>query len=197
MVDAVRTHALFTEWHVPTAPPTKGALIYMFPGVEHSPSDAVRILQPVLQFGHGAAGGGNYWSIASWAVAGGSALHTTLHGVASGSTIYGAMQASACVNGTCSHWAITVAGNGGTRTLSLAHNTVSYHWALAGVLEVYGAHSCSMFPGSGVTQFADLHVDTMGGAVTPPPNWTKYYWLGDTCAHRVSEVNRSAIDLWY
>jgi hypothetical protein len=50
------------EWRVPTNPPTTGSLVYWFPGLE---SDS-HIIQPVLQWGAGPEGGGNYWVIANW-----------------------------------------------------------------------------------------------------------------------------------
>lgn len=48
----------------------------MFSGIQNS----TMIYQPVLQWGESAAGGGNYWGVASWYVdgQGGLALHSNL-----------------------------------------------------------------------------------------------------------------------
>lgn len=50
-------------WHVPS-PPTKdnGQTIFIFNALENGPD----IIQPVLQWGGSAAGGGPYWGIANW-----------------------------------------------------------------------------------------------------------------------------------
>ena len=58
---------LTTEWTVPPAPATQnGQTIFLFPGIQNS----TMIYQPVLQWGPSAAGGGNYWAVASWYVDG-------------------------------------------------------------------------------------------------------------------------------
>src|SRR5205823_6555965 len=50
------------------------------------------ILQPVLQWGVSAAGGGPYWSVASWFVdSSGHAFHTTLVPVSVGDVLVGEM----------------------------------------------------------------------------------------------------------
>ena len=55
---------------------THGQTIFLFNGIE--PGDFSHILQPVLQWGPSAAGGGASWSVASWYVGGGNAFHTNL-----------------------------------------------------------------------------------------------------------------------
>ena len=81
-----------TTWRVPPAPATQsGQTIFLFNGIDPTnPSDA--ILQPVLQWGGSAAGGGNYWSVASWYVLkSGQAFHTTLVQVNAGDMLVGVM----------------------------------------------------------------------------------------------------------
>ncbi|KAJ7642224.1 hypothetical protein FB45DRAFT_1054497 [Roridomyces roridus] len=57
-----------TTWTVPPAPKTfNGQTVFLFNSIE--PSSGNAILQPVLQYGPSAAGGGQYWSVASWYVA--------------------------------------------------------------------------------------------------------------------------------
>lgn len=55
---------LISFFTVPPAPTANGATIFLFPGAE--PSNGSTILQPVLQYGPSAAGGGNNWAAASW-----------------------------------------------------------------------------------------------------------------------------------
>src|SRR5271165_415509 len=52
-----------TRWTVPPAPATaNGQTVFLFPGIQNSSM----IYQPVLQWGLSQAGGGNFWSVASW-----------------------------------------------------------------------------------------------------------------------------------
>ncbi|KAF8319997.1 hypothetical protein DL93DRAFT_2153037 [Clavulina sp. PMI_390] len=54
-----------TSWTVPPAPQTNnGQTIFLFNSIE--PAQGNAILQPVLQWGGSAAGGGAYWAVASW-----------------------------------------------------------------------------------------------------------------------------------
>lgn len=56
-----------TNWTVPPAPATvSGQVLFLFNGLQNSSY----ILQPVLQWGVSAAGGGDYWAIANWYVDG-------------------------------------------------------------------------------------------------------------------------------
>lgn len=53
-----------TEWVVPEEPTEKeDQIIFYFPGLHE-----VAILQPVLQWGKSAIGGGSFWNVASWYV---------------------------------------------------------------------------------------------------------------------------------
>jgi hypothetical protein len=62
-----------TDWAVPSQPATTedGQLIYIFNGLCNA--DSTEIIQPVLQWGNGPAGGSTYWSIANWYVVGNTA----------------------------------------------------------------------------------------------------------------------------
>lgn len=58
-----------TTWTVPPSPTTdSGQTIFLFNAIE--PSGYPAIIQPVLQWGESGAGGGSYWSIASWYLVG-------------------------------------------------------------------------------------------------------------------------------
>jgi len=55
---------LSASFSVPSLPTSTGGTIFFFPGSE--PDDGSTILQPVLQYGASASGGGDYWTAASW-----------------------------------------------------------------------------------------------------------------------------------
>lgn len=79
-----------TTWTVPPAPSSHdGQTIFLFNGLEN---DSM-ILQPVLQWGPSAAGGGNNWAVASWFADGqsGQAFHSSLSGVTAGEQLVGVM----------------------------------------------------------------------------------------------------------
>jgi len=65
------------SWNVPDEPKTyTGQTVFLFTGMQNidwvppdaGPSSKFDIIQPVLQYGPSAAGGGRYWSISSWYV---------------------------------------------------------------------------------------------------------------------------------
>ena len=64
-----------TTWVIPDPQATQsGQVIFLFPGIQNE----TMIYQPVLQWGVSAAGGGNYWAVASWYVGGQGGLALAL-----------------------------------------------------------------------------------------------------------------------
>jgi len=91
-------------WTVPSYPSLFGSLIYLFNGIE--PASGDWILQPVLQYGAGPAGGGHYWAIASWLVgANGYAFHSPLETVAPGNSIFGYTKMTGA-SGNTAYWKV-------------------------------------------------------------------------------------------
>ena len=96
------------NWTVPAAPQrgyNSAQTYFSFPGVQ---SDSF-ILQPVLQYGYSAAGGGNTGPYASWQCDGLSRLlgvHSTLRPASDSDAMTGSVAASACSAGSCT-WTIT------------------------------------------------------------------------------------------
>jgi hypothetical protein len=79
-----------TNWVVPPDPATQsGQTIFLFNGIQNSSM----IYQPVLQWGPSAAGGGNYWAVASWYAdgQGGPAFYSQLVQVNPGDVLTGIM----------------------------------------------------------------------------------------------------------
>ncbi|PPQ88793.1 hypothetical protein CVT25_010479 [Psilocybe cyanescens] len=86
-----------TLWSVPSVPENiDGQLLYIFNALE--PDSFGAILQPVLQFGVSPAGGGNYWSVASWWLIGLDVFHTPITQVAVGQTLVGVMTLQSITN---------------------------------------------------------------------------------------------------
>src|SRR5216684_1149911 len=95
-----------TTWRVPPPPATQSnQTIFLFNGIQNYGAN-YGILQPVLQWGSAAAGGGASWSVASWYVtSSGQAFHTQLVQVNPGDTLVGEMtltgQSSSAFNYSC------------------------------------------------------------------------------------------------
>jgi len=86
----------YSQITVPPAPVVQNGQTLFYFGSFQSSQGNGDILQPVLQWGHSAAGGGNYWAVASWQVYnfyGGvvEAYVTALMKVAPGNTIAGSI----------------------------------------------------------------------------------------------------------
>lgn len=79
-----------TDWAVPDVPATNnGQTVFLFNAIEPASGDA--ILQPVLQYGGSAAGGGAYWAVASWFLYPGGTYYTNLVQVSTGQDLTGVM----------------------------------------------------------------------------------------------------------
>jgi len=172
-------------WKVPRAPVgVQGQLLYLFTGLVNTWSPpfaagteedstllgmqlaagAEDIIQPVLQWGAGPAGGGNCWSMASWYVSD-VAIHSDLKQTTSGHTIYGTMHKS-----NQNSWKIVTADKtSGTLTqISVQRDNTYYEpWAFV-TLEVYEVASCLAYPNDPVA-FKNLLVQANG--VTKTPRW--------------------------
>lgn len=160
--------SLTARWTVPPNPTSNGATIFLFPSIEPA-ANGGGIVQPVLQWGVSAAGGGNYWRMANWFVPGsGSAVFGTLHTVTAGQAITGTLTRS---SGTSAVWNVGFTLPSGTST-TLVTNTGVTSWKAVqgGVLEVYGATSCAKLPNTTSVKFSSIAVRSSSGAVTP--SWT-------------------------
>jgi hypothetical protein len=183
------------NWTVPSDPSVNGSLIYLFNGMEDS--TYAWILQPVLQYGVGYAGGGNYWVIASWLV-GKSAYYSPLETVHPGDSLTGYTKMTG-VSGSELKWKVDAKDNTtGAYSYLDAHSTgLQWTWALAGVLESYGINSCSDFPASGKAVFTKSVVDHGYPSFDPinPQEWAASYWSygGPSCGFNVSAGTKSVL----
>jgi hypothetical protein len=162
-----------TTWHVPDLPATdNGQTLFYFPSYE--PSTGASIVQPVLQYGVSAAGGGSYWAIASWWVGPTGARHSSLLQVNPGDTIRGTISASRCdENGGCRFVIVTRDETiDNARQLTVVEG-VPYTWTQASVFEAYNVNDCSELPPNGVT-FASFVFTGQDGSPLDP-TWAPEY----------------------
>ncbi len=88
------------EIQTPPAPPANGGTLYYFAGLESSQAGCGFIIQPVLQWGVGPNGQGNYWSVADWVWSNGAnSYYTASFYPAVGETLQTDMWISADNNG--------------------------------------------------------------------------------------------------
>jgi len=173
-------------WTVPVTPKDQAAeTLFLFTGFQNNfgtLADVTNIIQPVLQWGRSSAGGGKYWSMASWYVdSADNAYWSPLKQTASGHTIQGNM----ILSGTT--WAITIIDmdTNTPSTLSIATNTTEPYAFVT--LEVYSITSCMDYP-TGEDTFYDL---VFSPAFTP--QWTPAFTPG--CSEGVKVNNVSSVSL--
>ena len=162
-------NALYGSWTVPLAPRQySGQTVFLFTSGE--PSDGSAIIQPVLQYGPSAAGGGNFWSEAVWYISSSNnVFFGTLQRVNVGDTINGYMTGHDCSGGGVCTWDLEVwDGNVGS-VMNIATGE-TFRWMTKGVLEVYGISNCNKLPTEGDTgaTFYNVH------AYMPGPNTTDF-----------------------
>jgi hypothetical protein len=184
-----------TTFKVPPAPKTSsGQTIFLFPGID--PADASKaILQPVLQWGVSHAGGGAYWSVASWYVLGsGQAFFTPLVNVNIGDTLVGVMKLTGQAGGKFSY----SCGFDGIAGTSLPVQNVDELVWCNETLEAYGITACSDYPETNFTGMASINLLT--GSVAPTVTWTPQSPVTDCGQHTLVPVDgatHAEVDLYY
>jgi hypothetical protein len=139
-------HADFWVPRNPTV--NNGQLVYLFPGLQDTYPGSV-IFQPVLQYGAGPAGGGNYWGIASWVVTrSGGGWHSPLKRVYAGDHLYGSIFASNCSSNVCDWTVWTNDVTRGWSTTLKIRSGYQLKWVVGEALEVYRLETCSGLPTS-------------------------------------------------
>jgi hypothetical protein len=198
-----------TTWVVPPAPTTPSSqTIFLFNGIQNYGNN-FGILQPVLQWGSSAAGGGQYWSVASWYVtSGGSAFHTTLVKVNVGQQLVGIMTKTGKTS-TGFNYQSEFQGISGTALP--VQNIAELLWCNE-TLEAYGINACTDYPATGETTMTGISIATDSGGVTP--TWTPVDRVTDCGQHAVINTHlvpvhlprpfppvlyftRTDVDLWY
>jgi len=182
-----------TTWEVPAEPANAGdQTIFLFNGIQNS----TMIYQPVLQWGPSAAGGGQYWSIASWYADGetGVSFHTDLVNVNVGDVLVGVMTLTGESGGKFSYnCEFTGIGNTSLPISDVEELT----WAIE-TLEAYGVTACGDYPAVSKTRMRQIAIETSG--TNPALTWTANDPHGDCGAHTAIVSNSTSdgiVDIWY
>jgi len=166
------------SWNVPDIPSKyANQLLYTFTGLQNSFSlsksapAGVDIIQPVLQFGPGPAGGGAFWGFASWYVTStGVALHSNYVDVNPSDTILGTMNKGP--DGT--KWNINAYDQNTQQnsTLIMGEKLGRMEPFAFVTLEVYDVTDCTQYPKSPL-QYVDLAIELCDqtGCKTTQPAW--------------------------
>lgn len=177
---------------VPPAPTTNnGQTIFLFPGLENN----TYILQPVLQWGPSAAGGGNYWAIANWYVGfDGSAGFSNLVRVNPGTVLKGIMTQT---GRTGNNYNYSSAFSGYPAITLALNNTEKLFWAIE-TLEAYNIAACSNYPNTAKTRFSAIELRV--GSAQAPLAWSIANEITDCGQHATVVSNGSpngVVDLFY
>ena len=185
-----------TMWQVPPPPSVQdsGEVVFLFNGIQNYGTN-FGILQPVLQWGVSAAGGGPYWSVASWYVtSGGQAFHTNLVRVDPDDTLIGVMTLTGQSGSSFSYTSQFQGING---TVLPVQNIAELQWCNE-TLEAYGINACGDYPDTPMTEFTEIYLRT--GAKVPPVSWTPVNRITDCGQHAVVDSNSASygeVDLFY
>ena len=167
-----------TNWVVPSPPPTdSGQTVFLFNALEANLHglDSNFIVQPVLQWGPSAAGGGSYWAIADWfgPDSTGNYYHDSLIQVNSGDNLQGVIKLTS-VNGKKYSYNSSFAGVSGSGLQ--VNNLRKADWAYE-TLEVYNIAECTEYPADTVMQWTDIQIKT--DSIYPALIWTPQNTLTD------------------
>jgi hypothetical protein len=183
-----------TTWVVPPEPTARsGQTVFLFNGIQNSTA----IYQPVLQWGSSAAGGGEFWSVASWYVdgPGGFAFHSNLTRVAPGDVLTGVMTLSgSSPAGSSYDCSFTGLPDSGLPVTDIEELT----WCVQ-TLECYSITGCSDYPDVARTAMAGIELTT--GSTRPTLTWA----VNDAhteCGQHTAIFSEDAggsgeVDLWY
>ena len=117
------------------------------------------IYQPVLQWGSSAAGGGNYWAVASWYVdgqGGPGACHTKLVKVNPGEVLVGVMTLT---GHSGSNFDYNCDFNGIASTSLPVRNIQQLTWLIE-TLECYGITKSTDYPDTDLSNMSAIKVST-------------------------------------
>ena len=198
-----------TKWIVPPAPASDDdQTVFLFNGLQQT-SSGPYILQPVLQWGTSAAGGGKYWSIANWYVDGqGSTAITPAGGVIkvnSGDELQGIMTMTGKSGSEFSYKSSFAGYPDGDIDAS---NIDELGWACE-TLECYGSDytkpltQCSDYPDTVLTAFYDIEIkvgDSVDTGTEASIDWdaqTNFTTCGQQCVIVSNDSPGGIVYLYY
>lgn len=177
--------ALNSTWVVPGEPQNPSSqTLFFWNGME--PADTSAVLQPVLQWGQSAAGGGGFWAVASWYVSASHGSHfSPLVRAAPGDVVTG----TNVLLPDGATWAISASvPSAPASTLTFAPAEASWPTAYH-VLEAYGVDSdCSLYPAAGAVNFTVTGL-AFGGNAAPSPIAWKFLTQTAGCGEAASASN--------
>ena len=182
-----------TTWTVPPAPSSyDGQTLFQFNSIE--PTSETAILQPVLQYGPSAAGGGKFWAVASWYVTGNQAYFSSLVTVSAGQSLTGVIK---FVGKTAKKFDYTCEFTGISATNFSTNQIAQLTWCTE-TLEVYGVDLCSEFPSTAYSKMSNINVRTKAG--TPSVTWGVSN-VATSCGVQTTVVTNgatnAAVDIYY
>jgi hypothetical protein len=174
-----------TDWNVPPNPSAySGQTLFQFNSIEPASYDS--ILQPVLQYGPSAAGGGEYWAVTSWYVVGNQAYVGGLYYVTPGTFLGGQITLVGHKKGNFSYTSDFYGYSGTTITV---RNIPQLVWATE-TLEVYGVSQCTEFPNTAYSLMYAIGIKLTNG-ITPYMGWSINDVATD-CGVQTTVVNQGA-----
>lgn len=179
------------EWVVPANPTaTAGQTLFYWNGIE--PQDNSAVLQPVLQYGVSAAGGGAYWSFASWYVSATRTVVSSLQPVAVGDTILGYVIPT---NSVGKQYVVNATSQQHWKSAQIIYTpNVAFTYTYGAVLEAYGISDCKQYTSTGKVDFTEIIVDVNGAPVTP--KWSPKTQLPTTCKEHAVVVDATHITIF-
>jgi len=176
-------------WTVPSVPSDiSQQTLFFWNGVEDIGN--TEVIQPVLQFGTSAAGGGSYWAIASWYV-GPSVFFSDVVQVSTGDVINGTM----VDNVSTGTWAVNAVDlkTNKNSTLFYKHPKPTEQYAYC-VLEAYNINDCTEYPVKQTSVvFSKLAVSTQKGPITPV--WQALQQQPITCNEHATIQNSAEVTI--
>jgi hypothetical protein len=176
------------KWTVPSSPTKNiGQTIFLWDGLQ--PSDGASVVQPVLQYGKSADGGGPEWICASWYVKPDTStvFWSTPINVSVGDSMLGQLtHANSNWYPDCQDLTAS------TETeLTVNHNMTETYAPVE--LETYSVTKCSELPATGSTSFHNLGVQ-----VGLTPSWIGEKYISNwSCGQSVDVVSSQKVILYY
>ncbi|KAJ7153332.1 hypothetical protein C8R46DRAFT_1301747 [Mycena filopes] len=168
-----------TTWTVPPVPAANhGQTVFLFNSIESSAGDA--IIQPVLQYGPSAAGGGAFWAVASWYLDSTNVFITTPVPTSAGATLNGIITLTNS-SGTKFDYNTQFTNIAGT---SVSITGVGQLTFATETLEAYKVTTISDYP-AGSTVFTGINLELASGAV-PSVSWAQ---INDTADGLSTTIN--------
>jgi hypothetical protein len=157
-----------TDWVVPSVPSKQGSqTIFLFNGMQDGTTSTSYIVQPVLQWGPSAAGGGKYWAITNWYVTSSEAFFGSLVEVSTGTSLTGVMTET---SSSGSKYSYNSSFTGYPTTAVNVSNVPQAFWA-AETLESYDVTNTSTeYPPN--VDLAMTSINILEGSTHPSISWT-------------------------